>query len=99
MDHYDDVRAVFEGQAVTRLLVRAVASVARMRVRDDAIDPLRDLERRILARIIDDDHEIDDVVTEDFTDGLFDRQGGVVRGHDDDDSSSRRRRSRWGRLQ
>ena len=56
-----------------------------MRVRHHAIEPRASAQRLVLARVVDDDDEIDDVVSDHFAPGLLDRVLGVVGRHHDHD--------------
>ena len=85
MHHHDDVGAVAQGEAVTGFLVAAVAAVLRMHVHDHAVEAARQFHRVVLARIVDDDDQVDDVVGHDFAPGLLDGVLGVVGGHHHND--------------
>jgi hypothetical protein len=91
MHHDHDVGAVLERQGVARLLVAAVATISRMHLHDDAIEAARQLDGVILARVVDDDHQIDDVVGHDLAPGFLDGVLGVVGGHHHNDLRLRRR--------
>ena len=83
MQHHDDVGPVFERQRVTRLLVAAVATVGGMAMRQDA-ELRSNRDGRIVARVIDQQHFVDDVVRKGRV-ARGQRLFRVIRGHDDDD--------------
>ena len=85
VDHDDDVRARFEREAITGLLVAAVAGVFLMHMHAHAEQRRRHLHRVVAAAVIHQDDFVHDALLEDFVHGLGDSFGRVVSGHDHDD--------------
>ena len=83
--HDDDVGALIERELITGLLVAAVSEILRMHVHHHALEAAGQPRRVVLAGIVDDDDQIDDVVRDHFAPRFFDGVLRVVGGHDDHD--------------
>ena len=83
MQHHHDVRAFGERQRIAGLLIATVTAIRWMPMRLDA-KPRRDRDGGIVARVIDEQHHIDDIVRNRGVAG-FERLLRVVGGHHDDD--------------
>ena len=81
MDHDDDVRAALERDRVAGLLVAAVAKVAVVLDVMEA-ELARERDGLVLARVVDEDDLVDDLVRE-LVVGALEGPRRVVRGHDD----------------
>jgi hypothetical protein len=78
-------RVLFQRQPVARLLVRPVTEVLRFREDLRVRQGLRDRGRFVVARVIDHDGQVDDLLREDLLMRLPQGPGRVVCGHDHDD--------------
>ena len=83
--HDDDVGASFEREAVTGLLIAAVAGVFLVDVNFHAEELRCDFHGVVAAAVVHEDNQIHDALLVDFIHSLGDGFGRIVGGHDDDD--------------
>jgi hypothetical protein len=83
VDHHHDVGAFGQRQGVAGLLIRAVSAIDGVHVHAGSGEEFRSLHRVVPARVVDDDHPIDEIVGEDFFMSPFERARRVVRRHHD----------------
>src|SRR5690349_19592956 len=81
MNHDDDVRACCQCEAITSLLICAVAAIFWMHLYLDAIQRASDRDRIVMTCIIHHDDQIDNSLRHYFVVGALQSEGGVVSRH------------------
>jgi hypothetical protein len=80
VNHDHDIGGVFQRYPVARFLIRTVTVITRMRMHDNLVQHSRAGNRRIAARVVDDDDQVDNFLRDDLTPRLLDRPLCVVCG-------------------